>query len=242
MPKANLLGVRFGRLFVQAGAPNVVLSSGRSLAAWLCHCDCGTLKTITAQDLRSAKSRSCGCFRVEVGRTKTLTHGQSRKGRWAPEYRSWAGMLQRCTNPNNTDYQDYGRRGIRVCERWHNSFEAVFADMGRKPAAHYSIDRIDVDGHYEPGNCRWATPSQQVANRRSKERVAKDRAAALATFHAVELIPSSPPRSDTNAERGQRLYGYDTPNTPTCAGSGARPAPGRRDRRDGHDRAGEAQV
>jgi hypothetical protein len=85
------------------------------------------------------------------------------------EYRSWSGAIQRCTNPNNSHYGNYGGRGISICDRWRLSFAAFMADMGPQPSDRHSIDRIDSDGDYEPGNCRWATPDVQRANRRPRQ-------------------------------------------------------------------------
>jgi hypothetical protein len=84
----------------------------------------------------------------------------------SPEYRVWCGMKQRCFNPNDTSYRNYGGRGITVCDQWRCSFDVFLADMGRRPGVHYSIDRIDNDGNYEPGNCRWVLPFQQAENKR----------------------------------------------------------------------------
>jgi hypothetical protein len=91
-----------------------------------------------------------------------VTHGL----RSTPAYTSWAAMIQRCTNPNNTGYKNYGGRGISICERWL-TFEGFFADMGQKPSSELSLDRLDPDGNYEPGNCRWATPKEQTMNKRA---------------------------------------------------------------------------
>ena len=93
-------------------------------------------------------------------------HGHARGGRQTTEYSAWLGMKKRCTKPNNSRYGSYGGRGITVCKRWMDSFQAFLADMGLKPSPDLSIDRIDNDGNYEPGNCRWATKEEQSSNKR----------------------------------------------------------------------------
>jgi hypothetical protein len=87
------------------------------------------------------------------------------------EYRAWHGMKTRCTNPNRPDWKNYGGRGITICERWANSYEAFLADMGRKPSPAYTLDRINNDGNYEPGNCRWTTWDLQSRNKRPRPRM-----------------------------------------------------------------------
>ncbi len=159
----DLHGRRFGRLEVIA---RHVENSRHQKAQWECLCDCGTTKVIDSGSLVSGKTLSCGCYHrertAEVGRS-IVTHGMKNSS----EYNVWNHMRQRCNNPNNISYSNYGGRGITVCDRWLNSFEAFYADMGPRPSAEHSIERRDVNGHYEPSNCYWATNDIQQNNRRN---------------------------------------------------------------------------
>lgn len=136
---------------------------GRLLAP--ARCECGTVRDIRVSAALVPTRPSCGCLRRERQAARVTTHGMSR----TPEFRAWQSMLSRCSNARSTSWSDYGGRGIQVCPRWAGSFEAFLADMGPRPTSDMSLDRIDVDGNYEPGNCRWATQSQQNANRRPRE-------------------------------------------------------------------------
>lgn len=171
---------RFGRLVVIGEAPSEMRSyPGRPshrTRRMLCVCDCGTEVTTNLNFLKMGKTTSCGCFRKELVSRTFRKHGETIGGRTS-EYCIWKGMRQRCDNPNNDDYKNYGGRGITVCDRWSESFEAFLADMGRRPSPQHSIDRIDNDGDYEPGNCRWATPIEQRRNQRPR-RKAQARTAA----------------------------------------------------------------
>jgi hypothetical protein len=149
----DLTGRVVGRLTVVRRMPSL---------KWACRCSCGREVEVPHRALLKSETRSCGCLKVDVLRTLHRTHGKTR----TRAHRIWVAMRQRCNNPNTARYKDYGGRGIVVCERWQNSFEAFLSDMGEPPSEDHSIDRIDNDLGYEPTNCRWATMVEQRNNQR----------------------------------------------------------------------------
>lgn len=154
----DLTGRTFDRWTVLSRA------SGR---LWNCRCSCGRMKQVYGDNLKSGKSRSCGCFSVELSEALFTKHGNARLGHVTPEYRAWQGMKDRCLNSNAERYSDYGGRGITVFGGWIEDFSAFLNHIGPRPGDGYSLDRIDGDGDYRPGNVRWATDVEQNRNRRN---------------------------------------------------------------------------
>jgi hypothetical protein len=154
----DLTGRRFGRWLVTAYA-----HGSRLGAYWRCICDCDACRVVNGHELRRGGSKSCGCLQREQASARCKTHGMSK----TMEYVCWQQMRARCFNPHHRAFENYGGRGISVCEPWANSFEAFFADMGTRPEG-CSLDRIDVNGNYEPGNVRWADSKTQTQNRRPR--------------------------------------------------------------------------
>jgi len=128
---------------------------------WWCQCDCGKSTYVSTGNLKSGNTKSCGCLNREKGSKKRIKHGMAR----TRIYKVWFAMKNRCQNPNVWNYERYGGRGIRVCDRWQNFINFWF-DMGDRPEG-TTLDRKDNEGNYEPGNCRWATPKEQQQNMRS---------------------------------------------------------------------------
>ncbi len=163
----NMIGFRSGRLRV------IARSAGPDpkRAYWLCCCDCGGEVTAMGKYLRKGEVKSCGCLnRQGIAGPSNFRHGHAPESGVSKTYRIWAGMIQRCENTANGAFAEYGAKGIKVCERWHE-FPIFLADMGECPEGR-SIDRFpDMVGNYEPGNCRWATPKEQANNTRRNRRI-----------------------------------------------------------------------
>jgi hypothetical protein len=175
----ELTGRRVGFLTVLERVP----SKGRN-SLWRCLCDCGGIVVAKAAPLNNGTTSSCGCQKIK--------HGDCRVGTYVPEYWIWAQMRHRCRNSNYHSWKNYGGRGIQICDAWADSYEAFLRDMGRRPSPKHSVDRINNDGHYEPGNCRWATRDQQNRNSRHVKLTIDDviaiRAAAARGARNRELV------------------------------------------------------
>lgn len=158
----DLTGKQFGRLTVLNRVENNKSRNSR----WLCQCNCGNKRVVLGHNLRWGTSMSCGCLIREITIKRSTKHGHYINKHRTPTYQSWCCMIQRCTNPNNKYYNDYGGRGITVCRKWMQ-FERFLEDMGERPTLNRSLDRIDNHGDYNLENCRWATRSQQQRNKRT---------------------------------------------------------------------------
>jgi hypothetical protein len=173
--RINMVGKRVGRLTVVSFA-----HTSRKRAHWNCVCDCGNSAVVCGTQLRftneARRTRSCGCLQREMTGNASRTHGYSSCRKGTPKnriYSSFKNAKRRCTDPTAKQFADYGGRGI---EFRFKSIEEYDAALGPRPSLKHTVDRINNDGHYEPGNIRWATKSQQVGNRR--------RASSLESFRA----------------------------------------------------------
>jgi hypothetical protein len=166
-PRLDLLGERFGRLVVLELARRHQYQGGHTSLFWRCRCDCGQIREVTTCHLRNGRTLSCGCLNRERNIARSTKHGflVGRGKLRPPELNIYYAARQRCTNPHNKDYKDYGGRGI---EFRFQSFEKFLEEVGPRPSPELTLDRRDVNGHYECGNLRWATPTEQAHNRRRR--------------------------------------------------------------------------
>lgn len=188
-PKVDLLGMRFGRLTVTGDSG---IRQGHS-TVWICMCDCGNFVHIQGNNLRSGHSKSCGCLNSELSSARARRHGMSK----TPIWNIWMLMRKRCTDEGDYAYPEYGGRGITVCDRWMESFDNFYEDMGPRPDG-LSLERKDVNGNYEPDNCKWADWSEQSRNMR-------DRIAMHPVVRGVRLMKKYNPK--TNNGRIGEMYG-----------------------------------
>lgn len=155
LTRKNIVGEKFGRLTVESFSH----TDGRRRAQWNCVCDCGSKCIVTGISLRCNHTMSCGCLQDEHLKSGSISHGYTN----TPVWKAWRAMRYRCRSKNNDRYMNYAGRGISCCERW-NVFENFLQDMGEPPAG-YTLERIDVNGNYEPSNCKWITADAQYSNK-----------------------------------------------------------------------------
>lgn len=165
----NIVGHRYSSLVVLE-----LCFKKQGYAYWKCLCDCGAETIVRGVSLRNGNTQSCGCLGLKAleGRRK---HGYSLRGHMHPLYKVWCSIKQRCTNPNDAHFKDYGGRGISICSEWANSFESFLKGVGERPFAGAELDRYpNNDGNYEPGNVRWATRKMNTGNTRGNRYVVID--------------------------------------------------------------------
>lgn len=177
-PFADLTGRKFGRWLV-IGIGHRIKNGEKWLIGWRCKCECGNEKVVTGGALRSGHSKSCGCF---------MRNGGSALGYSKPmtkEYKAWASIQERCYNPKNKRFKDYGGRGVVLCDRWRD-FRNFLIDMGHAPPG-FQLERTDNDGNYEKSNCKWASRVEQGNNKRNNRRIEFDGKTQTASQWAMSL-------------------------------------------------------
>lgn len=182
IPKSfkDMSGQRFTRLIVTARAG----SDSNGNARWHCQCDCGNTTISSGFTLRNGQAKSCGCLTTGQLIERITKHSKAK----TPEYMIWAHMLQRCLNPNNKAYGNYGGRGITVCAEWQRSFESFFDHIGPRPSIGHSLDRKNNEEGYYPGNVKWSTRREQLVNKRST-RFVEYKGKRMSLIEAIEAAP-----------------------------------------------------
>lgn len=170
--ETHVKGVRFGFLVALEELPSDYSKKNKAIRNILCICNCGNKRSYRLAMLRYGHTKSCGCIKQseESRRNQSIrarTHGMTD----TVEFKTWVAMKKRCTNPSYKNYPLYGGRGITVCKEWYDSFETFYKDLGPRPSPKHSIDRIDVNGNYEPSNCKWSTNKEQSRNKRNNHNV-----------------------------------------------------------------------
>lgn len=172
--RSALIGKRFGRWTVLGEIKARKWKAYRQ--AWTpqwrlaCRCECGTLGSVPADELATGHSTSCGCYSAEATGKRRTKHGHTKGRKWTAEFSAWQHAKQRCFDKNCADYADYGGRGITMHPDWISDFPSFLAHVGEKPSRRMSINRIDNERGYEPGNVKWSTAKEQANNRRSPRR------------------------------------------------------------------------
>lgn len=208
MRRLEILGKRYGMLIAIEELPKL-----NGMRQWRLKCDCGGERIALQKTFANGKMRSCGCDDMH----SNVKHRLSK----TPEYRAWINMKTRCSSDSAPYFEYYGGRGITVCDRWLSSFEKFYSDMGKRPGSAHSVDRIDVNGNYEPDNCRWATGSEQSRNQR-RNHIVEFGGRVMTLAEAVE---SSPVPYNTVLYRLKRGWQVDDAVTRTAQKGGKPNAP-----------------
>lgn len=202
-------GMRFGRLVVLSELPE----RRRASRVYRCLCDCGNTVDVVSTSLRNSNTRSCGCLRNDpvvrerqsASASRNIRHGHARRNQSDPTHNSWENMKRRCLSPRYKRYAQYGGRGIKICDRWlgPDGFPNFLADMGKRPQG-LTLDRVNVDGNYEPGNCRWATNLEQQRNRQPTG----PRKTNTSGFHGVTHSAAGGWQAEIRYDGHRRYLGY----------------------------------